>query len=555
MPAMIRIIAAALLVCAPVRPALALAPPPVQDDALASAMAGEFALQAGQLPEALRWYLQAAREAPHDPGTAEMATRIAMLANDDASAAQALRWWRERAPESLSMRVASATLALRRGDLRASQRELRQLLGDPDEAAWHSVVLALAGGSKDPAFSARVLTRLVEADAIPASLPAWMQFVGLAQRLDQDALAERMVAEMARRFPQDPRVTLLHAGQLRQSDRTAQARELLEGLAPRVADEPELRMGLAFEYEALGDPGAAARVLAMGPQDTHSYGVRAALLARIEDTAELTRLYRELQQESVQRNPGRLLLLGQIAHFLKRPEEALDWYAEVPAGGARIEARMRTVGVLHDLGRKEEAYREARRLQSDGLVGDEARRAAYLIEAELMADDKDEAGELETFERGLAAYPDDNELLYARALAWERRDRIDRAEADLRRILVSEPDNVAALNALGYTLADRTHRHQEALELIDRARAAEPDNAAIIDSYGWVLYRLGRNEEALIELRRAYTLMKDPEVAAHIGEVLWVLGKRDEARKYFDEARELDPDNRSLQRALEKTGA
>ena len=129
------------------------------------------------------------------------------------------------------------------------------------------------------------------------------------------------------------------------------------------------------------------------------------------------------------------------------------------------------------------------------------------------------------------------------------------AEADLRKILVIEPDSVAALNALGYTLADRTDRYQEALELINRARAADPDNAAIIDSYGWVLYRLGRPEDALGELRRAFALQKDAEIGAHLGEVLWVLGKREEARKYFEQAREIDPDNRALQRALEKTGA
>jgi len=120
---------------------------------------------------------------------------------------------------------------------------------------------------------------------------------------------------------------------------------------------------------------------------------------------------------------------------------------------------------------------------------------------------------------------------------------------------VAEPDNVATLNALGYTLADRTTRYREALELIDRARVAEPDNAAIIDSYGWVLYRLGRREEALVELRRAYSLQKDAEIAAHVAEVLWAGGEREEARRYFREALELDPDNRALRRALERTGA
>ncbi|MGO4778496.1 tetratricopeptide repeat protein, partial [Lysobacter sp. 2RAB21] len=106
----------------------------------------------------------------------------------------------------------------------------------------------------------------------------------------------------------------------------------------------------------------------------------------------------------------------------------------------------------------------------------------------------------------------------------------------------------------GYTLADRTTRYQEAFELIERARTAEPDNAAIIDSYGWVLYRLGRVKDAETELRRALTMQKDAEIAAHLAELLWETGRKDEARKYFEQARKIDADNRSLQRALKKYG-
>ncbi|PCU44792.1 tetratricopeptide repeat protein, partial [Listeria monocytogenes] len=208
----------------------------------------------------------------------------------------------------------------------------------------------------------------------------------------------------------------------------------------------------------------------------------------------------------------------------------------------------------YELGQTDKAFAGVHAIQSDAMIDDEARRDAYLLEAELRQRGDDLPGELDALARGLAAYPDENALLYARALAWERRDDVPRAEADLRKILVTEPENVAALNALGDTLADRTTRYQEALELIDRARVAEPDNAAIVDSYGWVLYRLGRNEEALVQLRRAWTLAKDPEIAAHVGEVLWVLGRKDEARRFFDEARKLDPENRALQRVIEKYG-
>ncbi len=523
------------------------------NDLLTPLMAGEFALQAGQLPDAARWYLEAAQGADADEALADRATRIAMLANDDARAAQALALWRARAPESLAMHAASASLALRRGQLRQARRELVGLLRSDDPRGWRYALVALSGG-RDPAITGRALGQLVDSGAIPDELPAWQEFGRLALRMDDQPLAKRIVDQVVVRFPDEPRVAVLRAGQLQQSGRTDEARAMLAQAEPRAGDDPEVRAMLAIAYESLRDFGSIARVMALGPQDTMTYGARASALARGEDTQGLTALYDQLVAEGAEPDAPRRLLLGRLAEFLKRPVEALDWYRGVPAGPERVEARIRIAAVLHALDRQDEAYAEARALQNDGLADDDARRDAYLLEAELRHSADDEPGELDALGRGLAAYPDDNALLYARALAWERRDRIDRAEADLRKVLVTEPENVAALNALGYTLADRTTRHQEALELIDRARTAEPDNAAIVDSYGWVLYKLGRREEALVELRRAWGLMKDPEIAAHIGEVLWVMGRRDEARRYFDEARQIDPDNRSLLRALESLG-
>ena len=528
---------------------------PTRDtDPLTPVMAGEFALQAGQLEEAARWYLQAARAAD-DAGLAERATRIALLANADASAAEALKLWKKSAPLSLAMRAAEATLSLRRNDARGARRELEALMRDEGDIGWRHALIALNSGGKDPKLAGRLLDELVDAGAIPNKLQAWLAFGGLAQRLDQPQLSERIVAEVVRRFPGEPRVALLRASQLREAGKKDEARQVLAGLENASAFAEELRISVAAEYDALGDAAAAAGVLARGPQDDQTYGFRASLLAKAEDKATLGKLYEELKRDSIRPDPNRRLLLGQVAEFLDRHAEALDWYRSVPGGSQRWTARLRGANVLHELGRGSEAYDELRKLQGDAVVEEDARRDAYLLEAELRQKDKDDVRELDVFARGLAAYPDDGALLYARALAFERRDDIARAEADFRRILVTDPDNVTVLNALGYTLADRTTRYAEALELIDRARVAEPDSGAIIDSYGWVLYRLGRNADALVELRRAFAMQKDPEIAAHIGEVLWVMGQQDEARRWFDEARKLDPDNRSLKRALQKTGA
>jgi tetratricopeptide (TPR) repeat protein len=464
-----------------------------------------------------------------------------------------LALWRQRAPESLAMRAADAALALRRGDAQATRRGLETLMSD--SKGWRYALTVLGGGGRDPRLASTLLGELLDKNLIPNQLQAWLAFGGLAQALGEMALAERIVGVAVERFPSEPRVALLHASQLRRAEKPEQARAILDGLMPQAAVEEALRLALAREYDALGQPGAAAAALAQGPQDTGTFGLRASLLAKAEDTPALDALYDELRKNASRPDPDRRMLLGQMAEFLKRPQDALQWYRSVPGGPQRTEARLRTANVMFELGDKQAAFAEARKLQGDASADEDARRDAYLLESELRQKNDDDDGELEALGRGLAAYPDDNALLYARALAWERRDRIDRAEADLRRILVTDPENTAALNALGYTLADRTTRYQEALELIDRARVAAPDEASIIDSYGWVLYRLGRTEEALVQLRRAFTLMKDPEIAAHIGEVLWVSGQKEEARKYFDEARKLDPDNRSLLRALEKTGA
>jgi len=563
MPEMIRTLFVALAMVAAIPSAMAassIPPDHRQDDALTTVMAGEFALQAGQLPDAARWYLDAAGE-QDDAGLAERATRIALLAKDDARAAEAIKLWRARSPRTLALRGAEATLALRQGQRRVARRELAGLMKDPDELGWRYALTALASGGKDPELPARLLRDLLDDGAMPDTLQAWLAFTGLAQQMDEPALAERMVGDVVKRFSGEPLVALLQASQLLQADRKQEARAVLDGLLPKASSDAALRLKLAEEYDRLGDPAAASRALGQGPQDTLTYGLRAQLLAKADDTASLGELYEELKQaasgsgQPTQYSPDRRLLLGQMAEFLKRQDEALEWYRSVPAGEQRAEARLRAINTLFELERKEEAFAEARTLQGDASVEDGTRRDAYLMEAELRQKDKQDEGQMEVFARGLAAYPDDLALLYSRGLAWERRDRIDHAEADFRRILVIEPDNVAALNALGYTLADRTTRYQEALELIDRARTAAPEDAAIIDSYGWVLYRLGRNAEALVELRRAFTLQKDPEIAAHVAEVLWVMGQKDEARRYFDEARKLDPDNRSLLRALEKTGA
>lgn len=522
-------------------------------DPLEASLAGEFALQGGQLPEAARHYLDAARAA-RDPVLAERAMRIALLADQDALARRAWDVWRQLAPQPGSdQRMLAASLALRAGEKRAARRELQALYAGGD---WRMALAALAGAvGQQPKLVTKLIGEAVSDGALPDQLEAWLGFGGLAERLDQPPLVDRIIQQVVARFPNDPRVALLRAQLLRQAGRPDAAREVLSGLGDPARLAPPLRGAVASEYEALGDFGKAASVLAQGPQDESSMAHRAVLLDKAGDQVALAGVYDELKRGATNPNPLRRLLLGQVAELLKRYDEALDWYASVPGDRLQGRTRLLSAKVLHAMGRKDDAFATLRTIQADAALDEEVRRDGYQLEAELRQQDKNVAAERDAYARGLAALPDNLDLLYARAIMWERQDEIAKAEADFRRILVIEPDNVATLNALGYTLADRTTRYREALELIDRARVAAPGNAAITDSYGWVLFKLGRNRQALDYLRRAYALQKDPDIASHLGQVLWTLGQREEARRYFDEARQLEPENRSLQRALQETGA
>ena len=173
-----------------------------------------------------------------------------------------------------------------------------------------------------------------------------------------------------------------------------------------------------------------------------------------------------------------------------------------------------------------------------------------IIEAQLLSDFDFEEEVFSLLDNQLIRDPDNIDLLRARALVGEKFDRLDILERDLRAIIDIDPDNATALNDLGYTLTNRTDRYEEALVLIEKALSINPGEAAFIDSLGWVKYRLKQFEEAVLHLRRALELFPNDEVAAHLGEVLWVMGQKIEANKVWEKALELKPDSDILKRVI-----
>jgi tetratricopeptide (TPR) repeat protein len=246
--------------------------------------------------------------------------------------------------------------------------------------------------------------------------------------------------------------------------------------------------------------------------------------------------------------------LGKIEEKRGNPEKALAWYDKVTNGPFVFEASIATISLR--VKNKEFVEAESRLNQLQSQFPKQKLRI-ILLQAELYTQQKLYQKAFDLLTAALVDSPDQRELLYTRALTAERIGKLDVLEADLKKILAKTPDNPEALNALGYTLLDMPSRYSEAEKYLEHALRLQPNEAVIMDSYGWLQFRLGNVSKALDYLQKAYSKQQENEIAAHLAEVLWVLGRKDEAKKLFAKAFKETPQDEYLldfqQRILNKT--
>ncbi len=516
-------------------------------DVLANAMQAEFALQGGELADAARGYADAA-VASGQVALIERAATVALYAKDYAAADRVGARWLQVDPASIAARRTLAWSALATGQVEMADTFLAELAAIHTLEAQRAVAQVLIA-AENRQHAPASLRRLASAGALVSlrNGPVWSAVAGnLAEHAAAVALAQAETqaqpksSEAWRRSAQ----ALLASG-----DRPA-ARKALERALQLAPTDFELRLALAGVHADEGRNDLADKVLAQArPQDDRVLAARLANAAGKSDRKLLKGIERDLKRSTPAQVSSRAFLLGQLHELREEPDQALAWYAKEPKGVAWHEAQLRR-GVL--LATEKQDIDAARQLLSDARrqsADDDQRVDAWLLEAELLTP-TDRKSAAAVYDQAVAQNNRDLRLLYARALFRLGDDDVAGLEQDLRSILSFDPDNPQALNALGYTLADRTDRHQEAFGYIQRAIARKPDDGAFIDSMGWVQYRLGNYDEALRYLRRAFELAADGEVAAHLGEVLWVAGHHDEARAHWREALARWPDNPALLESL-----
>ena len=319
--------------------------------------------------------------------------------------------------------------------------------------------------------------------------------------------------------PEESRLRLEYARRLTASEMEA-ARAQFEILSVQSPDDADLLLSLALINREIGDDMVAR-----------------AYLKKVLDTGK--------------RRDEAFYYLGRIAEDQKQVSEALENYMQVGDSRQYLAASQRIGKILVEGGQIDASYawfaQQRRQIpaRSEQLYG---------IEADILSNAGAALAAMAVLNAGIEDFPDSSSLRYARSMLGQQQNDMALMEADLRAILARDPNNATALNALGYTLADQTDRFDEAYKLIARALELDPDEPAILDSMGWVLYRQGEFERAIEYLTRAYANFPDPEVAAHLGEVLWVKGDTEAALQIWRGALLKDPDHPVLQETLQRLG-
>jgi len=377
----------------------------------------------------------------------------------------------------------------------------------------------------------------------------------VAQAASSASMQERALAEAGRALELRPdwEMAALLQAQIAARTSTAQAIAYLQAFVERnpMARDVKLQLARALVGEKRYDEARQLfNQLLQGFPDNPDVVYPVALLAlQQNDLAVAEAQFKHLLTLSIPDKSIAYYYLAQIAEEKGKTDEALDLYSKVVSGEQLVLARMRSAQMLAGQGKLD----EARKLLSEAKV-DSAEQSIQLAvaEASLLRKAKQPQAAFDLLDALLEKQPDNPELLYETALLAERLDQMEIMERRLRRLIELQPDNAQAHNALGYSFADRGIRLTEARELIEKALTLLPNDTFILDSLGWVLYRQGDLPGGLAALERAYATRDDPEIAAHLGEVLWSMERKDEARKLLRAAQKKHPDNEPLADAVKK---
>jgi len=533
--------------------AAAFAQPAANDDTeLYDMLLGEIAQQRGDYALAAKTYLDLARRT-RDARVARRAVEVANQGRLNDLALDAAKTWYEIEPQSAAALSVVASLLVSARKVDEAEPYLAKLLNTEgvDQERGYLQINRLLAGNPDKRSNLRVVQKL--AARHPELAPAHFAIAQAAALADDEQMALSEARRAAEMRPEWEAPAMLEA-QIVQKRSTAQA---AKRLADFVAKNPQSRGGrLAYARALVADKRAPeARkqfeaVLTANPGDTELVYTVGLLALQLKDYAVAEENMKRLVSAPDYRDPdGARFILGQIAEEQKQWPRAVEWYEQIQDGEHALPARLRTANAIAKEG-KLQAAREYLHKTAADHPGQEVQFT--VAEAQLLRDANQNKEAFDLLGSALKEEPEQPELLYDYALTAEKLDKFDVLERNLRKLIEVKPDHAHAYNALGYSFADRNTRLGEARKLVEKALELSPDDSFIMDSFGWVQYREGDLKGAAKTLKRAYDGRPDAEIGAHLGEVLWVLGQRNEANRIWQESLKTAPDNETLLKTIKR---
>jgi len=511
----------------------------------------EVAGQRGDFNLATQAYVDLAKKT-RDPRLAKRATEVAIFSRIPQQALEAATLWQELDPEAVQAKQSAAALLVNTGRLDEAKPLLEKLIAAEGAGAGTGFMQlsGLMGRLSDKQAGLQLVKSL--AAPYPELAEAHFAIAQAASNADQQDVALTEAKEAARLRPGWELPALLQA-QILQGSSKPQALEALRGFLKDYPKSRDVRLTLArllaSERQFVEARDEFKRLLADFPATPEAAMAIGLLSLQLNDLDTAETYLKQTLDLGIKDESTVRVYLGQVSEERKRFDEATRWYGSVGEGEQYLPAQIKVALMLGKQGKLDEARKQ---LQQLAVQNNQQRVLVIQAEAQLLREAKDYNGAFELLTRGLEKLPNYPELLYDRAMMAEKIDRVDVMEQDLRRLIQLKPDNAHAYNALGYSMADRSDRLNEAFDLIEKALKLAPDEAFIMDSMGWVYYRMGNLPKALEYLNRAYTQRPDPEIAAHLGEVQWAQGKREDAQKTWQSSLKDNPQNESLLSVMKK---
>ena len=512
---------------------------------------GEIALQRGDNALAAQTFLDLAKRT-RDPRVARRAVEIANQARMPELALEAAKTWQSLDPSSTQALQIVAALLVANKRVEDALPYLEQLLATDGVNLENGFMQLnrLLVGNPDKAANLRVVRQL--AAKHPQLAQAHFAVAQASASAGDDAAAIAALHRAAALRPEWELPVLLEAQVLQKRSPSAAAK-VLGDFVEKNPSSREARLNYARAL-VLDKRLTEARkqfeaVLAANPGNTEVIYAVGLVAFQLKDYAVTEENMKRLLTLGYRDANGVRYVLGQIAEEQKQWMQAVQWYERITDGDHVLPARMRAANAIAKQGKLEEARAYLKRAAADN-PGEEAQ--LVVAEAQLLRDASRHQEAFQLLGEALAKQPDQPELLYDHALTAEKLERFEVLEANLRKLIEVRPDHAHAYNALGYSFAERNMRLPEARKLIEKALELAPEDYFIIDSLGWVLYRQGDLKGAAEQLRRAYDGRPDAEIGAHLGEVLWVMGEREEANRVWQESLKSSPENETLQKTIKR---